>query len=287
MDITNYIDLLLDTALKEDIRTGDITSEACIPEDAILTGRFIVKQAGVLAGLPFLSLLFKKIDPNIQVQLLVPEGSYQKAGTFIAKVFGPARGIFSGERVALNLLQHASGIATLTNQYVRKVSGFDCSILDTRKTLPGLRALEKYAVTVGGGVNHRFGLDDRLIIKRNHLAFVGTSTPHPIQEAVRRVRNHCPDLPIEIEIHAIDQLAEALNTEAETIMLCRMPPHEIKKCVHFIRKTNKKVFIESLGTITLETIQAYAETGVDGISLGSLTLSSHALDIAMRLASSD
>ncbi|WP_059358758.1 carboxylating nicotinate-nucleotide diphosphorylase [Parachlamydia acanthamoebae] len=287
MDITNYIDLLLDTALKEDIRTGDITSEACIPEDAILTGRFIAKQAGILAGLPFLSLLFKKIDPRIEVQLLVSEGSYQKAGTVIAKAFGPARGIFSGERVALNLLQHASGVATLTNQYVRKVSGFDCSILDTRKTLPGLRALEKYAVTVGGGVNHRFGLDDRLIIKRNHLAFVGTTTPHPIREAVLRVKNHRPDLPIEIEIQDIDQLAEALDTEAETIMLCRMPPHEIKKCVHFIRKTGKKVFIESLGTITLETIQAYAETGVDGISLGSLTLSSHALDIAMRLASSE
>lgn len=287
MNVMDYIDHLLDIAIEEDIRTGDITSKACIPDGSMVSGRFILKQAGVLAGLPFLEPLFKKIDPLIEVQLFVPEGSYQKAGTLIAKVFGPAQGIFSGERVALNLLQHASGIATLTNQYVKKVSGFDCSILDTRKTLPGLRVLEKYAVKMGGGVNHRFGLDDRLIIKSNHLAFLRGTMPHPIKEAVSRVQAYRQNLPIEIEIQDIEQLREALSTEVETIMLCRMPPHEIKKCVPLIRKAGKKVFIESLGTITLETIQAYAETGVDGISLGSLTLSSHALDIGMRLASSD
>lgn len=287
MNAMDYIDHLLDVAIQEDIRTGDITSKACIPDESMLSVRFILKQAGVLAGLPFLETLFKKIDPRIEVQLFVPEGSFQKAGTLLCKIFGPARGIFSGERVALNLLQHASGIATLTNQYVKKVSGFDCLILDTRKTLPGLRALEKYAVKMGGGVNHRFGLDDRLIIKRNHLAFLATTSKNPIQEAVSRVKAHGGELPIEIEVQDMEQLIEALKTEAEAIMLCRLPPHEIKKCIPLIRKSGKKVYVESLGTITLETIQAYAETGVDGISLGSLTLSSNALDISMRLASSD
>ncbi|MFQ5729406.1 MAG: carboxylating nicotinate-nucleotide diphosphorylase, partial [Waddliaceae bacterium] len=212
------------------------------------------------------------------------EGSYQKSGTLIGKVSGSARSILTGERIALNIIQHASGIATVTSAYVRKLKGLLCEVLDTRKTLPGLRVLEKYAVRVGGGTNHRNALDDRFIIKINHLYFSGGGrSSTPIKDAVSRVKKSRSDLIIEVEISHIDQLIETLETEADAIMLSRLSPSEIKKCVHRINPTGKKAYVESLGTITLDTVRAYAETGVDGISIGSVTHSVPALDIVMRL----
>ena len=281
MDLDKEIERLIDNSIAEDIGSGDITTSACVPDHAVITGWFVLKQAGVLAGLPFLERLFKKIDPELSVQLLVEEGSFHKAGTILGKVTGHARGILTGERIALNMLQHASGVATVTAAFVRKLRGLNCVIMDTRKTLPGLRALEKYAVRVGGGINHRFGLDDRFIIKNNHLYFISTS--NPIKEAVRLVKAQQPNIPIEVEIHDLKQVDQALQTEAYAIMLSRMLPYEIGKAVKKIRKTDKKIYVESLGTITKETVRAYAETGVDGISIGSVTHSVPALDIVLRL----
>ena len=282
MYLQKEIERLIDVSIEEDLRTGDITSNILVPQEAITSGIIVLKQAGVLAALPFLQILFQKIDPAIQVKLFVEEGSYQKAGTIVGKVTGPARGILSGERIALNLIQHASGVATTTSEYVRKLKGLHCGILDTRKTLPGLRALEKYAVSVGGGSNHRFSLDDRFIIKTNHLYFLKGTSKYPIRDAIEKVKKHSSDLPIEVEITRYEQLEQALHPYVKGIMLSRMMPLEIKRCVNRIRQTDKKVYIESLGTITLDTVRAYAETGVDGISIGSVTHSVLALDIVMR-----
>ncbi len=283
MYLQNEIERLIDISIEEDIRSGDITSEVLIPKETVASGQFVMKQAGVVAMLPFLQILFQKIDSAIEVVVNVEEGSYQRAGTIIAKVTGPARGIMSGERIALNLIQHASGVATITSQYVKKMKGLRCEILDTRKTLPGLRALEKYSVNVGGGANHRFALDDRFIIKSNHLYFTAGHSKNPIREAINKVKKHRPDLPIEVEITRYEQLPQVFQPEVKAIMLSRMMPFEINKCVDRIRQTDKKVYIESLGTITLDTVRAYAETGVDGISIGSVTHSVPALDIVMRL----
>ena len=284
MSFQKEIEQLVDMAIAEDLGTGDITTQALVLDNAVTSGWFVMKQAGVVAGVPFLEVLFQKLDPEIKVTKYVEEGSYQKAGTLIGKVSGPARGILSGERIALNILQHASGIATMTYEYVRKLKGLLCEILDTRKTLPGLRPLEKYAVRVGGGRNHRNSLDDRFTIKTNHLLFSGRGrSSTPIKDAVSRVKKSSPDLIVEVEISHVSQLIEALETEADAIMLSRMSPSEIKKSVNRIKPTGKKVYVESLGTITLDTVRAYAETGVDGISIGSVTHSVPALDIVMRL----
>jgi nicotinate-nucleotide pyrophosphorylase (carboxylating) len=283
MDFDQQIEHLIELALKEDIGKGDITSHALISDHVSTSGEIVQKQGGIPAGLKFLHLLYQKIDPEIKIKLLATEGNYYKAGTPLAKVSGPARGILTGERVALNFLQHASAVATATYEFVRKLKGLKCDILDTRKTLPGLRALEKYAVGVGGGINHRFGLYDGFIIKRNHLTFFSSSSANPYKEAVNLVKKACPDIPIEIEIHESSELDAALESNAVAIMLCRMPPQEIAKCVKKIRKTDKKVYVESLGTITVETVRSYGETGVDGISIGSITHSVPALDIVMRL----
>ena len=283
MDYKQEIERLIDTAITEDIGSSeDITTAALIPRASITSGKFVLKEKAVLAGLPFLETVFKKIDPQIEVKLLVPEGSWQRAGSILAKVSGPARGILTGERIALNLIQHASGVATATAAYVERVKGLKCDMLDTRKTLPGLRALEKYAVEKGGGVNHRYGLHHRFIIKHNHLALFIGNTAHPIREAVEMVKAYRPEVPTEIEISAYEQLSEALGTDIDAVMLDHMPPDEIRRCVRKVRKTNKKVFLE-LATITLQTVRMYAETGVDGIATSALTYFAQPTDIRMRL----
>lgn len=283
MSIEKEIEQLIDIAIQEDIKDGDSTTQACISESSLAKGRFILKQSGVLAGLPFLAVLFKKIDPRIEITLSVEEGSFQKAGTILGTITGPTRAILSGERIALNLLQHASGVATITYAYVKKVAGFNCAIMDTRKTLPGLRALEKYAVRIGGGKNHRYNLSDRCIIKINHLSFIAAGQPKPIQYAFDRVQSLYPELEVEIEINKLEHLNEALETKAVAIILRDMAPEEAKKCVEKIQKASKKAYIECAGAITLDTVRAYAATGVNGISLGTLTHSVQALDIGMRL----
>jgi nicotinate-nucleotide pyrophosphorylase (carboxylating) len=283
MDLCKELESLIDLALAEDIRSGDFTTEALIPEDVIVNARLFLKQAGVVAGLPLITALFKKIDPKVIVEWLIPEGSYQKAGTIIVKISGPARIILTVERTLLNLLQHASGVATVTAAYVRKIAGQSCAIMDTRRTLPGLRALEKYAVKIAGGTNHRFGLDDRLVIKSNHLAFLKGLTAHPIIDAANKVKAYKPDLPVEIQVDDEQWLPEILQTHAVAVMLSNMLPNEVARCVKKMKGSGKKVYIESAGAITLDTVRAFAETGVDGISIGALTHSVQALDMSLRL----
>lgn len=266
------IEKLIDIALKEDLLdAGDITSSALINPETTTTGQFILKQRANVAGLPFIEKIFKKIDPKITVIPLVPEGSYQIAGTVILKISGPARGILSGERTALNFLQHATAVATSTAAFVKKLKGLPCKILDTRKTLPGLRALEKYAIQVGGGINHRNSLNHRFHVKRPHIAFFQHHTAHPLKEAIETVKSYNPHIPVEIEIFELNQLREVLNTQVDSIMLHNMRPDEIIDCLKLIRKTDKKVYLESPGAITLETIRSFAETGIDGIAIGGLS----------------
>lgn len=283
MDLEKEIDQLIERTLAEDVRSGDITSIACLPDTRQATGAFLMKQSGVLAGLLLLPRLFRMIDSRVQVSLSVEEGSSQKAGTVIAKVSGPARSILTGERSALNLLQHASGVATITAEYVRKLAGFKCDILDTRKTLPGLRALEKYAVAVGGGKNHRNGLDDCFLIKSSHLAFMGTSDRHPIAEAIERVKAHDPKLPIEIQIDNLLHLDEALKYDVRAIMLRNMTANEIEQSIQTIRKVNKRIYIAFSGSISLDSVRSLAESGINGISVTALTHSVPGIDISMRL----
>jgi nicotinate-nucleotide pyrophosphorylase (carboxylating) len=280
-DISSEILALVRTALHEDLRTGDITSEACIDNDSKITGNLLMKQTGRVAGLPFVEAVFKEVDPRIKVELFVDEGSEQGMGAVIGSVRGPARGIFSAERVALNLLQHVSGIATTTAQYVARVHGHACDILDTRKTLPGMRLLQKYAVRMGGGKNHRFGLDDRFIIKNNHLAFLAQDTKHPILEAVRRTRSYRPGIVVEVEVETLEMVAEALEAKPDVIMLDNMAASTVHKAVKLI---DGKAYIEASGGINLNNIRSYAEAGVNGISIGALTHSVPALDMSLRFS---
>jgi nicotinate-nucleotide pyrophosphorylase (carboxylating) len=270
---------LIRNAIKEDVRTGDITSEACISADKEISGRLVLKESARIAGLPFVTIVFQEVDPNIKLQPLVEEGSDHAAGAIVAMVTGPARGIFTGERVALNLMQHLCGIATTTAEYVEKISGCNCDVLDTRKTLPGLRNLEKYAVRVGGGKNHRASLDERAIIKNNHLAFVAKESKRPIIEAVRRVREYRSDVVVEVEVETLWQVEEAIESKADVIMLDNMTIPMVRKAVKMI---DKLAYVEASGGITLDVVRAYADTGVDGISVGALTHSVKATDISLR-----
>ena len=283
MDLEKEIDKLIERAIAEDIRSGDITSLACLSDNRQTTGAFLLKQSATLAGLPLLPRLFHALDPRLEVTLAVEEGSTQKAGTLIAKVSGSVRSIMAGERIALNLLQHSSGVATVTAEYVKKLAGLKCDILDTRKTLPGLRALEKYAVAVGGGKNHRNGLDDYFLIKSSHLAFLGTNDRHPIAEAVERIKALDAKLPIEIQIDNPLHIEEALKYDFRAIMLRSMTLDEIEHSLNAIRKANKRIYIAFSGNVTLDTVRTIAESGINGISVAELTHSVPDIDIGMRL----
>lgn len=270
---------LIEKALTEDIRSGDITSEACLLENETISGSFLLKQEGRVAGLPFLKTIFQAVNPSIEVDLQVKEGADLRAGTVLATVYGSARDILSAERVALNFLQHMSGIATTTKKFVNKVRGFDCDILDTRKTLPGMRHMAKYAVRIGGGKNHRFSLNDRFLIKDNHLSFLATKSTTPILDAVQKARAYRPHVPIEVEVENMEMLEEALQAQADIIMLDNMDLDNTRQAVN---KVQKKAYVEASGGITLDTVRNYAETGVNGISIGKLTHSVEALDISLR-----
>jgi nicotinate-nucleotide pyrophosphorylase (carboxylating) len=217
------------------------------------------------------------------VSLLVDEGSFQKAGTPLAKVSGPARSVFSGERIALNLIQHASGVATITAEYVKRLAGLRCDILDTRKTLPGLRALEKYAVAVGGGKNHRNGLDDCYLIKSSHLAFLVGGDRHPIALAIEKIKSQGINMPIEIQIDNPLHIDEALNFDFRAIILRNMTLDELENSISTIRRANKRVYLAYSGSVSPDSIRQIAECGVNGISVSALTHSVPGIDIGMRL----
>lgn len=266
---------IIRAALAEDLgRAGDITAQACIPTDAQLTAAFCVRRGGVVAGLSCARLTLAELDPSVKFTPLVHDGQVVSAGTSLAQVSGNARAILMAERTALNLLGRLCGIATLTQDFVDAVAGSAAWITDTRKTTPGLRALEKYAVRCGGGTNHRFGLDDAILIKDNHVAACGS-----VGEAVRRAKAFAGHLvKVEVEVDSLLQLQEALAHDPDVIMLDNFTLEDMAEAVKI---TAGRVVLEASGGVTLDTVRAIAETGVDVISVGALTHSAKVLDIGL------
>jgi len=270
---------LVERFLEEDIGFGDITTLSVVPETAHGRGRLIAKAPLVLAGLEVAQAAFQVVDARVQWQSTVQDGMALKPGSILAELDGPGRALLTAERVALNLLQRLSGVATLTRRYVEAVHHTQARVIDTRKTTPGLRALEKYAVRVGGGHNHRYGLSDGVLIKDNHIAIVGS-----IEHAVAAVRANVSHLQkIEVEVDRIDQIAEALTAGADAILLDNMTPEQTREAVALVRSKpgGERILLESSGGVTLETVRAYAEAGVDLISSGALTHSAPAVDISL------
>lgn len=272
------IDRIIATALNEDIGDGDVTTLNTIPEDLVLEAILLAKADGVLAGREVFERVFRFIDPSVDVWDAASDGDMVERGQVIARLRGPGRALLSGERVALNLLQRMSGIATATRRMVDAVSGTRAVILDTRKTAPGLRALDKLAVRLGGGQNHRIGLYDMALIKDNHIAAVGSIT-----EAIARVRagDH-RHRPIEVEVTDLDQLREALESEPDRILLDNMNLITLREAVEV---ADGRVPLEASGNVDLTTVAAIAATGVDYISSGALTHSVTALDISLDIRS--
>jgi nicotinate-nucleotide pyrophosphorylase (carboxylating) len=267
-------------ALAEDIGQGDLTTLALIPAGVLAEARLIMREAGVAAGLPVLAAVFEAVDPSLDVSLRVADGDHVAAGAVLAVVRGSARSILSGERVALNFIQRLCGIATLTARYVAAVGDRPVRILDTRKTTPGLRALEKYAVRAGGGTNHRFGLYDAIMIKDNHVALLAAHGVD-IGEAVRRAKAAVgPMVRVEVEADTVEQATLAADAGADLILLDNMAPDMLRAAV---TATGGRAKLEASGGITLETIRAVAATGVDYISVGALTHSARALDISLEM----
>jgi nicotinate-nucleotide pyrophosphorylase (carboxylating) len=265
-------------ALDEDVGTGDVTTLAAVPETARASARVVAREPLVVAGLAFAETAFRSQSPLIDVQRTAADGRRVQAGDSLLMLNGPARPILTAERVALNFLQRLSGIATQTAQFVEAVKGTRARILDTRKTTPGWRRLEKYAVTCGGGVNHRMGLFDMVLIKDNHLAALRHEPPNPIGAAVARARAQHPELKIEVEADTPAQVQQALEAGADMILLDNMDPGELRTAVHWI---SGKAKTEASGGVTLESVRRIAETGVDFISVGALTHSVRAVDIAL------
>lgn len=271
-------DAIIDLALAEDAGAGDVTTRVTISADVQARGRFIVKAEGVVSGLPVAGSVFRRVDPTVAFDPLVADGAQVKPGATIAQVAGPAPSLLMAERVALNLLQQLSGVATVTAHYVAAVAGTRARIVDTRKTTPGLRLLEKAAVRAGGGYNHRIGLADGVLIKDNHLAAVGG--PDRVTRAVRLARAAAPHtLRIEVEVTTLEEVAEAVAAGADVILLDNMDVPTLRQAVALI---DGRALVEASGGITLDTVRTVAETGVDLISVGALTHSAPALDISLE-----
>jgi nicotinate-nucleotide pyrophosphorylase (carboxylating) len=272
---------LIRLALAEDFGDrGDVTSLATIPENTTGGAGFVARAAGVVAGLPVVTLVLEAVDPRLTLSTLVADGTGVAKGDTIATVSGPMRSLLAAERTALNFLQRLSGVATLTRPFVDAVAGTKARILDTRKTTPGWRLLEKYAVRCGGGHNHRVGLYDGVLIKDNHLAALGGG-PDAIRAAVAAARRDAPDLPVEVEVDSEAQFEVALACGPEFILLDNMPAATMARCVIRRDAVAPGVLLEASGGINLDTVGAIAAAGVDRISVGALTHSAPALDVAL------
>ena len=271
-----YVDDIIKTALQEDINYLDTTTDLMIPATARSTARFMAKAEGVVCGLEVALRVFELLDPTFSYEIRLPEGSRVAYGDIIAELEGSTRCLLKGERTALNLLQHMSGVASATDRYVRLVEGTRAAITDTRKTLPGLRALQKYAVTVGGGKNHRFNLSDGAMLKDNHIDAAG-GIPQAVA-AIREKLGHIVKL--EVETRNLDEVRQALEAGADVIMLDNMDCPTMKAAVDLVAG---RALLEASGGITDETLRAVAETGVDIVSIGALTHSVKALDISMKI----
>lgn len=272
---TDTIERAVLAALAEDVGAGDVTTEGTVGESAVGTAELVLREPGVVAGLRAAEIVFRALDDDVAFEALVDEGeTVETAPATVAVVSGSLQAILTGERTALNFLGRLSGIATLTRRYVEAVAGTGVAILDTRKTTPGLRALEKSAVASGGGRNHRFGLDDGVLVKDNHLRAAGS-----IADAVNGLRGSTT-LPIEVECDTLDQVSEAVTTQVDAILLDNMSLDELRAAVALV---DGRARLEASGGVTLETVRAIAETGVDEISVGALTHSARSLDVSLEL----
>jgi nicotinate-nucleotide pyrophosphorylase (carboxylating) len=273
------IDELIDLAIKEDIGDGDHSSQSCIPETAKGKVRLLVKEEGIIAGIEIAEKVFKKIDPEIEIKIFIKDGTHVKPGDIAFTVEGKVWTLLKTERLVLNIMQRMSGIATRTNEYVKRLEGLHTKVLDTRKTTPGMRVLEKMAVKTGGGENHRMGLYDMVMLKDNHIDFAGG-----IEKAITAVKNYLrekgKDLKIEVEVRDFDELNEVLRVGGiHRIMLDNFDIPQTKKAVELI---NGKYETESSGGITMDTLRDYAECGVDYISVGALTHHIKSLDMSLK-----
>ena len=274
MELTaEALDRVVRTALAEDVGTGDRTTDGVVPAEARCTAELLLEEAGVACGIDAARAVFEALDPDVRFDALVDDGApVTEPPATLARLEGPARAVLTGERTALNLVGRLSGIATLTSRYVAAVEGTGTTILDTRKTTPGLRALEKYAVRCGGGANHRAGLDDAILVKENHLRIAGGIAP-----AVAALRN---GLPIEVEAETLADVAEALEAGVDRILLDNMSPAAVAEAVELVAG---RVPLEASGGMSLATVRAYAETGVDFISVGALTHSARSLHVSLEV----
>ena len=267
---------VVDAALAEDLGSGDVTTEALFEPGQTCLAHLLLKEPGVVCGLPTVEAVFRALDADVEVEPLAADGDrLLEAPAVLARIEGEARAVLSGERTALNLLGRLSGVATLTRRYADAVEGTGAVLLDTRKTTPGLRALEKYAVRCGGGTNHRLGLFDGILVKDNHLRLSGG-----IGSTVTRLRESAPALPVEVEVDTLKQLREALAAGADRILLDNMTPAGLREAVLL---TNGNATLEASGGVTLDNIRAVAESGVDVISVGALTHSARSLDVSLEV----
>ncbi|MEF2247600.1 carboxylating nicotinate-nucleotide diphosphorylase [Paenibacillus sp. IITD108] len=265
--------------LAEDVGSGDITTQSTIPAGSQSKAVIHAKEAGIIAGVSIAQLVFEMVDDSLKFQPFVQDGMEVAKGTIIAEVEGSTHSLLTGERLALNLMQRLSGIATKTRAYVNELQGLPVRLVDTRKTTPGHRSLEKYAVRVGGGANHRFGLYDAVMIKDNHIKGAGGITA-----AVQAARRQIPHtMKIEVEAESMEQVEEAAACGADIIMLDNMSPENMKEAVAYIKQKAPHIIVEASGGVTLSTIYAIAQSGVDVISVGNLTYSFQSLDISLDL----
>lgn len=277
--INSQVKAIISLALEEDIGTGDITTACTIPEGRTAHGRFLMKQDAVICGLDVCALVFETVDPTIEFKAFVKDGDFVKKGDIVAEVSGEARSVLTGERTALNLLQRLSAVATNTSEAVKAVEGTKAKITDTRKTTPGLRVLEKYAVRVGGGTNHRFNLSDGMLIKDNHISAAAPTA------AVAAAKKNAPHtLKVEVEVETFEELDEALRAGADIIMLDNMSCPDMKKAVEIVAG---RAVLEASGNMGDRDLREVAETGVDIISIGALTHSVKACDISLKFKLKD
>ncbi len=272
------IDDLLNLAFAEDVGDGDHTTLSTIPADAMGKQRLIIKEEGIVSGVEIAKKVFAKFDPSLKVTVMIPDGTHVKPGDVVFEVEGPVRSLLQTERTMLNIMQRMSGVATMTAKYQDRLKGLKTKVLDTRKTTPGMRMLEKEAVKTGGGKNHRIGLFDMILIKDNHVDFAG-GIPQAVKAAKDYVAKLGRDLKIEVEVRNTDEILQALEAGVDRIMLDNFTPERTREAVKLI---NGRTEIESSGGITLDTLRDYAECGVDYISVGALTHSVKGLDMSFK-----
>ena len=267
----------VETALREDIGSGDVTA-ALVPAAQRVRGSVITRESAVLAGRPWVDATFRHLDPQLQLVWHANDGEPIAANQVVFDIAGSARPVLTGERTALNFLQLLSATATVTRRFVDAVSGTRCTILDTRKTVPGLRSAQKYAVLCGGGQNHRMGLYDRILIKENHIAAAGS-----LAAAIRAARSHAPGMTVEVEVESLAELEEALASAPDIVLLDDFTHADLRSAVALNHTRGRQVLLEASGSVSLESVRTIAETGVDYISIGSLTKHIRAIDLSMRL----